>query len=142
MSDPLYKRSLLRLAADAHGAGHIAEAEHHGEAHNPACGDRVRVDVMLADGRISALAHETRACVLAQASAAVLGRDAIGASTAELLALRGQLLNMLAGNSPPPERPFAAYGEFAGAADIPGRHRCVLLPLDALIAALSGATKA
>ncbi len=138
MSDPLYKRSLLRLAADAHGAGRLAEADHHGEAHNPACGDRVRVDVMLTDGRITALAHETRACVLAQASAAILGRDAIGASSADVVALRAQLLNMLSDRAPPPSHPFGAYGEFAGAADIPGRHRCVLLPLDALIAALSG----
>jgi nitrogen fixation NifU-like protein len=138
MSDPLYKRSLLRLAADAHGAGRLAEADHHGEAHNPACGDRVRVDVMLTDGRITALAHETRACVLAQASAAILGRDAIGASSADVVALRAQLLNMLSDRVPPPSHPFGAYGEFAGAADIPGRHRCVLLPLDALIAALSG----
>ena len=139
MSDPLYKRSLLRLAADAHAAGRLAEANHHGEAYNPACGDRVSMDVMLAEGRILALAHETRACVLAQASAAILGRDAIGASEAELVALRARLLSMLAHNAPPPEHPFAAYGEFAGATDIPGRHRCVLLPLDALIKALSGA---
>ncbi len=137
MSDPLYKRSLLRLAADAHGAGRLAEADHHGEAHNPACGDRVLMDVMLAEGRILDLAHQTRACVLAQASAAVLGRDAIGASEADLIALRTRLLSMLANNAPPPDRPFAAYAEFAGAADIPGRHRCVLLPLDALINALS-----
>jgi nitrogen fixation NifU-like protein len=138
MSDPLYKRSLLRLAADAHGAGRLAEADHHGEAHNPACGDRVCMDVMLSGGRIIALAHQTRACVLAQASAAILGRDAIGASRDEVIALRTQLLNMLADSSPPPTKPFGAYSEFAGAADIPGRHRCVLLPLDALIAALSG----
>lgn len=136
MSDPLYKRSLLRLAADAHGAGQLAGAHHHGEAHNPACGDRVRMDVTLENGRISGLAHETRACVLAQASAAILGRDAIGASTADITALRHQVLAMLADHAPPPEAPFAAYGEFAGAVDLPGRHRCVVLPLDALVAAL------
>ena len=53
MSDPLYKKELLRLAADAHGAGRLAGATATGHAHNPICGDKVVVDLVLEDGRIS-----------------------------------------------------------------------------------------
>ncbi len=97
MSDPLYTRALLRLAADAHGAGRLEEPHLHGSAHNPACGDKIEMDVALEDGRIAALAHETKACVLTQASASILGRDAKGLTLGEVQALRAAVAAMLAG---------------------------------------------
>ena len=55
--DPLYRREILRLAADATGAGHLPAPDAAATAHNPACGDRVTVELALADGRVTALAH-------------------------------------------------------------------------------------
>jgi SUF system NifU family Fe-S assembly protein len=137
MSDELYTRALLRLAADAHGAGHLEGAHRHGSAHNPACGDKVEIDVALAGGRIAALAHETKACVIAQASASILGRDAKGLAADEVRALRAAVAEMLAKKGGAPKPPFDAYETLEGAASIPGRHTCVLLPFDALLAAMS-----
>lgn len=137
MSDPLYKRALLRLAADAHGAGRLEGPHRHGSAHNPVCGDRIEMDVALAGDRIAALAHETKACVLTQASAAILGRDAKGLSREDVESLRRQVAEMLAKAGDAPAPPFDAYGEFEGAADLKPRHICVLLPFDALLDALS-----
>lgn len=139
MSDPLYTRALLRLAADAHGAGHLDGPHLHGSAHNPACGDRIEIDVALDSDRIAALAHETRACVLTQASAAILGRDAKGLTRNEVLALRDAVAAMLAGTGETPHAPFDAFTVLEGAASIPGRHTCVLLPFEALLQALSEA---
>ena len=42
--DPLYKKELLRLAADATGAGRLAAPDASAEAYNPACGDRITID--------------------------------------------------------------------------------------------------
>ena len=137
MSDPLYKKTLLRLAADAHGAGRLAEARH-GKAFNPACGDKVEIDVALTDGRVREIAHETKACVLTQASASLLGQNAKGLSVEEVERLRETVAAMLAKTGAPPAAPFASYQEFEGAADFKGRHTCVLLPIDALLDALKG----
>lgn len=136
MSDPLYKRALLRLAADAHGAGHLSGRHLHGQAHNPACGDKVDIDVTLDDGRIADIAHDTKACILTQASASILGRDAKGLTRTDIEALRHTVAHMLEQTGPVPAPPFDAYGEFEGAASFPGRHRCVLLPFDAVLNAL------
>ena len=135
MSDPLYKREILRLAADAHGAGHLDAPHLHGSAHNPACGDKVEMDVTLDDGRIAALAHQTKACVLAQASAAILGREAKGLLREDIECLRAKVAAMLAHGADSPDAPFAAYGAFDGVATFRNRHTCVLLPIDALLAA-------
>ena len=133
--DPLYKKALLRLAADAAGAGHLPQPHASATAANPACGDRVTMAVTLKDGRVTALAHETRACVLTQASAAILGAHAAGLTRAELSALKAAVAAMLQGG-PIPDAPFADYGTFDGVVGHAGRHTCVLLPLTALIDAL------
>jgi NifU-like protein involved in Fe-S cluster formation len=132
--DPLYSRDLLRLAANADGAGRLTDADAVGDAQNPACGDRVAVELTLADGRITALAYQTQACVLTQASAALLSQAAAGRDRAGLKALAGEVQAMLAGGPAP-----AGYGVFAGVADHAGRHTCVLLPLQAALAALEAA---
>lgn len=134
MSDPLYKREILRLAADAHGAGHLAGAHAHGMAHNPACGDKIEIDLAAdAAGRIAALAHRTKACVLTQASAAILGRDAKELTRADVEQLRAEVAAMLANAAEIPAPPFDAYAAFDGVAGFRNRHACVLLPIDALL---------
>ena len=129
--DPLYRREILRLAADATGAGHLPAPDASATAHNPACGDRVTVELALEAGRITAMAHTTRACVLTQASAALLAAKAPGQSQADLQALADRVRAFLAGASAP-----EGYQPFDGVAGHAGRHVCVLLPLEAALKAL------
>jgi NifU-like protein involved in Fe-S cluster formation len=134
MSDPLYKKELLRLAADATGCGRLAVPCATGHAHNPTCGDKVTIDIALEDGRIAGVAHNTQACVLTQASAAIVGAEITGLNHAEVLALRDAVAGMLAGGPLPPA-PFDVFRHFDGVAEVKSRHTCVLLPLDAVLAA-------
>jgi nitrogen fixation NifU-like protein len=132
-ADPLYSKALLRLAADAAGAGRLAAPSACGSAANPACGDQVTIEVTLADGRVTALAHQTRACILTQASAAALAQAACGQDPAALAALEAGVRAMLKHGAPPPLPDFAAFDAAAAHA---GRHVCVLLPFQALRDAL------
>ena len=135
MSDPLYRKELLRLAADAHGAGRLSGPHVTGHAHNPACGDKVTVDLELSDGNIVRIAHDTKACVLAQASASILGRELRGKSRGDVEKLRDTLVALLASHGAAPQPPFDAYAVFDGAIEFSNRHRCVLLPIEAVLAA-------
>ena len=135
MNDPLYRKALLRLAADATGAGGLPDPDVTASRANPACGDHVTMQAMLADGRITAVGHHTKACILTQASAALLAGHAMGLDRRGVFVLRAQVAAMLKGAFAPMP-PFEAYGEFEGAAQHHGRHICVLLPIDALLAAL------
>ncbi len=131
--DPLYRREILRLAADATGAGHLPAPDAAATANNPACGDRVTVELTLADGRVETLAHDTQACVLTQASAALLAVQAPGQTPAGLAALVDAVRAFLKGGIAPD-----GYGVFDGVAGHAGRHVCVLLPLEATLKALEG----
>jgi nitrogen fixation NifU-like protein len=135
MSDPLYRKELLRLAADAHGAGRLNGLHVTGRAHNPACGDKVTVDLELGEGRIAQIAHETKACVLAQASASILGRELRDKNRSDVERLRDTLIAMLAAHGAAPSPPFDAFAVFDGTIEFPSRHRCVLLPIEAVLAA-------
>jgi NifU-like protein involved in Fe-S cluster formation len=133
--DPLYRRELLRLAADATGAGHLPVPDATATVHNPACGDRVTVELTLESGRISAMAHTSRACVLTQASAALLAAQAPGQSQAELQSLADAVRAFLDGAHKGVLAPNG-YQVFDGVAGHAGRHVCVLLPLEAALKAL------
>lgn len=141
MSDPLYGKELLRLAAQADGAGRLRAPDATGIAFNPACGDKVTVDVVLANGRIVSLAHETKACILAQASASILGRSMMNAEKSAVEHLRAKVAAMLETNAAPPSPPFEDYSALHSAAEYPSRHRCVLLPIDAVLDALHSLDK-
>jgi len=133
MSDPLYKKELLRLAADAHAAGHLAHPDATGQAHNPVCGDKVAIDLAIQDGRIADIAQDTKACVLTQASASILGKSLKGASREDVETLRSALHVMLEASGPVPAAPFGDYAAFEAALAYPSRHICVLLPIEAVL---------
>ena len=135
MSDPLYRKELLRLAADAHGAGRLAHATATGHAHNPVCGDKVVIDLVLENGRVVEICQETKACVLTQASASILGKSLKGAARADVEALRRAVAAMLGSQGAGPGTPFEDYAALDAALAYPSRHTCVLLPIDAALSA-------
>jgi NifU-like protein involved in Fe-S cluster formation len=142
MSDPLYAKALLRLAANAVGAGRLDPFDAQGVAHNPTCGDKVSVTLRLdSHGRVTGIAHETNACVLAQASSSILGAQLQGADRQKVQELRAAVETMLQ-DGPPPPAPFADYAALTGAALYRNRHTCVLLPIDAVLHALETAGRA
>lgn len=136
MSDPLYGKPLLRLAADAVGAGRLAEFDAEATTYNPACGDRIAVTVRSdGSGHIAALGHETHACVLTQASASILAAHASGMDSVRLRALRDEVAGMLRGDDGV-AAPFQDYEVLKPAAIYRNRHICILLPIDAALKAL------
>ncbi|MFO1249393.1 MAG: iron-sulfur cluster assembly scaffold protein [Alphaproteobacteria bacterium] len=135
--DPLYRREILRLAADATGAGHLPAPTALGSANNPACGDWVKVELALDGDRITAFAHTEQACVLTQASAALLASLAAGQDREGMAALAEAVRGFLKGGTAP-----GGYGVFDGVIGHAGRHRCVLLPLEAALKALEQSEEA
>lgn len=85
---------------------------------------------------MTALVHSTQACVLTQASAALLASQAQGQTRAGLVALAEDVRAFLKGGTAP-----EGYGVFDGVAAHTGRHVCVLLPLEAALKALESAEK-
>lgn len=137
MSEDLYAKELLRWAADVSRTGRLEAPGASATEINAMCGDRVTLDFALdTDRQITDCRHETRACVLTQASASLLAAKSPGETAEGLKTLRTQVKAMLEAGSPAPGGVWAAYEIFGPAAQHKSRHRCVLLPLDAALKAL------
>jgi nitrogen fixation protein NifU and related proteins len=121
--------AILAAAKAARGAGRLEEPKVSVTLDNPLCGDRITLDLRIAGGRVQALAHKVRGCLLCQAAASVIGERAVGAAPAELRATVASVAALLSGENGEgwPElsifRPVAGYKS---------RHECVLLPFQAL----------
>lgn len=138
-SDALYQEALLRLARAAHGAGALAAPVGSAARDNPLCGDDVSVDVSVREGRIAAVGHRVRGCVLCQAAASVLGAVAPGRAPEEIGRARAALAAMLREGGAVPAAPWEELAVFLPVRAVPSRHECVLLPFDTLGDALARA---
>lgn len=136
-SDELYQQALLDLAKAAHGAGTLPSPDGEALRDSPLCGDRVRMQVALEAGRVRAIAHEVKGCLLCRAAAALVGLHGVGLNAGEVVGLSVQVAAMLAGSDPPPGWPELAL--FTPVRLHRNRHGCVLLPFEALAAAVGDA---
>ena len=136
MSEDLYQKAILRLAASAHGAGRLAGACCTGREANAMCGDAVIFDARVDEARrVREAANELKGCVLVQASAALLSEHVAGLSAGDVAALHDGVAGMLNGGAVP-EGVWSAYEIFKPAMAYRSRHSCVLLPIEALAKAL------
>ncbi len=133
----MYQQALVRLARSAVGAGRLESPDASATLDNPLCGDRVTVEVRLRDGRLEGLAHRVRGCVLCEAAASLLGRAAPGATPADVATARASAATLLRSGEVLLQGPWAELELFRPVRDVPSRHRCVLLPFDALVDALA-----
>jgi nitrogen fixation NifU-like protein len=140
MSDDLYAKELLRWAADASRAGHLPEPKRAATVNNAMCGDKVTMEFAVdPTHEIYDCRHETKACVLTQASASILAAHASGESAESLATLKAKVTKMLKEGADAPSGKWSAYGIFVPVRDHKSRHTCVLLPLEAAEKALGDA---
>ena len=70
MSEAVYQENILALAAREDGGGVLPAPTASVKKSNPLCGDEILLTAQIDDGRIVALAHRTRGCLLCRAAAA------------------------------------------------------------------------
>lgn len=138
--DP-YQAALKAHAKHACRKGRLESPDASVTVDNPLCGDRVTIDVKLADGRIADFAQNVRGCLLCEASASLIGCHAVGATAEQVAEAQAAMKNMLRApeQDGSDERPWNEIADFAPVRAIKSRHECVLLPFEALVQALDEA---
>ena len=131
VTSALYNRDILRLAAAIPHLGRLEAPQGSAEKSSPVCGSRVAVDVALdRAGRVAAIGQEVKACALGQASAALMGAEALGRTPAELANARDALRAFLRGERDNPGD-WPGLAVFAHARPFAARHASILLAFDA-----------
>ncbi len=139
MSGALYTREILRLAVSIPHQQRLDNPDGTAELRSRTCGSKVAADVMVTDsGSLKNLGFEISACALGQASAAILGAQAIGKSASDIKIVRANLGAFLEGSIESPGE-WPDMDKLMAAQDHKGRHAAILLPYDAVIAAFADA---
>lgn len=119
----LYRENILDHYRNPRNYGTIEDADISYEDSNPLCGDRVRIDLRIEDGKISEIKFSGRGCAISQASASMLTEMVEGADLDEIRELSAQdILDEL------------------GVPISPARVKCALLGLKVLKSAAYGIT--
>ncbi len=139
MNAPLYTVEILRLAASIPHLGRLDHPQGQAELRSPACGSLVTVEVALdAQGRVAAIGQEVQACAFGQASAALMGANAIGRRSSELREATSAFASWLDGTRADPGD-WPGLDALEPARSRRGRHGAMLLPFRALLAAIEQA---
>ncbi|HEV7689958.1 MAG TPA: iron-sulfur cluster assembly scaffold protein [Hyphomonadaceae bacterium] len=143
MFGELYHNRVLELAADIPHAGRLADAQGSSLKVSRVCGSTVEVDVKLdAEGRISEIAVDPKACALGQAATSILARHAIGRTLPEIEAARDALRAMLKDGAEPPTGEFWELRHLQPVRDYPPRHTSTMLAFEAVVEAMKQALAA
>jgi NifU-like protein involved in Fe-S cluster formation len=137
MLDDIYNKRILELAADIPHLGRLSSPMATAVAHSKLCGSKVTVDLAMANGVVSDFAHEVKACALGQASSSIMARNVIGATPAELRAVRDDVRRMLKENGTAPDGKWADVAVLAPVREFKARHASTLLTFDAVVDAVT-----
>lgn len=141
MIDDVYNTKILGFAGNITRIGRLEQPDATAKAHSKLCGSTVTVDLKMQDGVVTDFAHEVKACALGQASSSIMARNIIGASAAELRAVRETMLKMLKENGPPPEGRFEDLKYLEPVRDYKARHASTMLTFDAVVDAIGQVEK-
>jgi nitrogen fixation NifU-like protein len=76
--DDMYREQILEHSKHPHNFGTLDAPSVSHEELNPLCGDKVRMDLAIADGVITDVRFSGRGCAISQASASLLTDELIG----------------------------------------------------------------
>jgi nitrogen fixation NifU-like protein len=94
--DDLAQANLLDHARHPRNHGVLEHPTVSREEHNPLCGDRIRMDLLIQDGRIEDVRFSGRGCTISQASASMLTETLKGQPVEEAKAFdKDQLLELI-----------------------------------------------
>ena len=140
MFGELYHNRVLELAADIPHSERLSNPDGTSLKVSRVCGSTVEVDVKLdAEGRITEIGVEPKACALGQAATSILARHAIGRSLAEMEAARDELRAMLKDGAEPPQGEFWELRHLQPVKDYPPRHTSTMLAFEAAVEAMKQA---
>jgi nitrogen fixation protein NifU and related proteins len=84
MVDSIYRELILDHSKNPRNKGTLEPHDYSYQDVNPLCGDEIRIDVRVADDRVTEIKFSGRGCAISQAAASMLTELALGQPLAEV----------------------------------------------------------
>lgn len=132
----LYQEMIVEHGQRPRNFGDMADADHRAEGFNPLCGDRIALQLRMADGVIEDVRFTGVGCAISTASASLMSEALKGRTPAEAEQLFDSFHAMLAGERQADDAALGKLEVFAGVREFPSRIKCATLAWHTLSAAL------
>ncbi len=94
--DDLYRENILQHYKNPHHWGELPDADLEADDLNPLCGDELKVQLKISDGKVEDIRFSGHGCAISQASASMASDEVIGMPIEDLLKLdREFILDLL-----------------------------------------------
>jgi len=141
-ADDLYGKIILDHYHKPRNRGSLKQPSIRAEADNVFCGDEVKLDVAIQDGRITDVRFLGRGCSISQASASMLTQAIMGVSLDEAEALFQSFKGVMSGSEEADVGRLGDLEALRGVRRFPARVKCATLAWNALQQALEQYRKA
>ena len=134
--DDLYQDLVMEHKRAPRHFGPIAAPTHEAQGRNPQCGDEVRVQLRVEDGRVRDIGFTGQGCAICMASTSMMTEAVLQADVEAARALQQRFRAVLTGEAEPEGAPLGKLESLAGVRGYPSRIKCALLGWHALTHAL------
>lgn len=130
--EDLYSQRIIELAANISRTQRLDRPDATASAHSKLCGSTIAVDLDLEGDRITDYGHTVKACLLGQASAAIVAEHIVGATVGEVREIARQMREMLKAEGAPPTGKWQDLAVLEPIRDFKARHASTLLVFEAI----------
>jgi len=132
----LYRDVILDHNRHPRNFGRIEPADGRADGHNPLCGDRLSVFVVLDGERVADIRFEGKGCAISTASASLMTEAVKGKDRAAIRALFDKVHALLTRADAAPDGALGKLAALSGVREFPVRVKCASLCWHTLNAAL------
>lgn len=136
--EQLYRQVILDHYQNPRHRGTLAEVTTEAVAHNPSCGDVIRIQLLVVDGRILQAAFDGSGCSISQASASMLVSLLADKTVDEARIMVQRFLEVIQGHVTADDEALLADAVLLqGVVQFPARMNCAALAWKGLIQAIN-----
>ena len=137
MSASLYHKQIVTMARRCNEHPTLEHPDASTYVDNPLCGDNIEIGVELKDDKLVRVGFKVRGCLLCEAGATWIAERLVGLSTDVPSSLESDIRALLKRENETVVDDWEALDVFLPVQSAKSRHRCVLLPFEALNKALA-----
>lgn len=100
----LYAEHILDHYRNPRNYGRLKNPTHTAKGVNPLCGDKIRIDLAIKNGRVSSMKFESEGCAISKAAMSMLAEIIPKKTPKQLIALKKEKMFKLLGTQPSPAR--------------------------------------
>jgi len=129
----LYQQLILEHYRNPRNKGEMDDAQVEVHMRNPTCGDEIKLQLRVEDGRIADVRFTGQGCSISQAAASMMTQTLMGKSLEDAREVSRRFTGMMHGEEEAArDRSMGDLRALAGVSRFPVRVKCALLGFDAL----------